>query len=298
MPVDPRLTALGFKPVGIPGSWSRRRLFIANEGPTATGKTDFLRRCPPPQVVIDLDRGTEGVLETDIWGNEILRKSIDLPDLDEFGLTASPGERSVALQSYTAFKKLMEDTFKAFAAIGGGTIQVDTGGAAYTLAQVARFGRIAQVGEVPPAMWTSMAGEFQRIFLQYEDYPVNLIVTHRQGSKFGGLPGDRELKGYKEMKHLAQVHLAFEKRMLINDKGAPVRNPLTGNQEFELLRIALKSRQRLGLEGAQFPVVFLDDAKTKSVGGDFLAVALAVFPNTTAKDWIGELALPDEISAG
>lgn len=280
MPIDARLLQLGYRSAVRPAG--KRRLFITTEGPTATGKTEFIRTCRPPIVVLDFDRGMEGVAEYDIWGNEIAKITLELPDLDEFSKTASPGERQIAKESYARFKKLVEQTLKSGAV---GTLCVDTGTAAYTLAQVARFGQIAQLGEVPPAMWTSMQGEFERIFLQYEDYPVNLVVSHRQGEKFMGVKGEKELKGYKQMQHLAQVHLAFEKRWVRDDKQQIVKRP-NGLPMFEFVRRAVKCRQRIAVEGTEFPVVFLDDEMTESVGGDFLTIAQAVFPGTTEADWI------------
>jgi hypothetical protein len=288
VPIDPRLTQLGFKPVARPLG-EKRRLFITLEGPPASGKTHFLRTCRPPIVVINFDRGLQGVAEYDIWGGEIAQFTLDLPDLDEFSKTASTLERGIALKSYSEFKRLVDATLKSGAV---GTLAIETGTAAYTLAQVARFGQIAQLGEVPAALWTSMQGEFERIFLQYEDYPVNLVMTHRQGSKFGAPKGEMELKGYKQMQYLAQVHLAFDKRYRRKDNGV-VERSAAGIEQFDLVRKVVKCRQRLALEGAEFPVVFLDgdgnvsDAPTaQSMGGDFLTIAQAIFPDSVESDWL------------
>ncbi len=284
MAIDPRLLALGYSPVGSAQAGKKRRLFITMEGLPSTGKTDFLRRCPPPQVCIDFDRGMEGVCEHDIWGNEIMRRVIEMPDLDVGGKFATDAERTVAKNSYEQFKRLTTETFKALSSIGGGTLSIETGGAAYSLAQIARFGQIAQLGEVPAAMWTSMQAEFQQIFLQYEDYPVNLIVSHRQGSKFGGAAGETDLKGYKEMKHLSQIHLEFL-RVYRRTAVGMVERDKRGTELFDLVRKVGKCRARLSLLGAEFPVVFVDDEMRDSVGGDFETIALAVFPETSREDW-------------
>jgi hypothetical protein len=47
----------------------------------------------------------------------------------------------------------------------------------------------------------------------------------------------------------------------------------------------IKCRQRIGLEGTEFEVMWLDEEKRESVGLDFLTVATSVFPNTTEEDW-------------
>lgn len=288
MPIDPRLLALGFTPVKSNRPDRKRRLFISMEGPTGTGKTDFLKRCPPPQVCIDFDRGMEGVAEYDIWGNEIAHKFIDMPDLDQGGILPTQGELQIARASYTEFKLLMHQTFVALDAIGGGTLSVETGGAAYAVAQIARFGQIGKIGEVPIGAWDPMKAEFEGIFLEYTNYPgVNVVVSHRQGSKYGGMVGEKDLKGYKEMQHLAQVHLAFQKVYRRTPLGVVERNA-AGVEQFDLVRKVIKCRQRLALMGAEFPVVFMDDEMRESIGGDFATIATAVFPDTTLADWFPE----------
>jgi len=285
MPIDPRLAALGYSPVGAAQLGRKKRLFISMEGAPATGKTDFLKRCPPPQVCIDFDRGMEGVAEYDIWGNEIVHKFIDMPDLDIGGILPTQAELQIARNSYTEFKDLMHKTFVALDSIGGGTLSIETGGAAYAIAQIARFGQLGKIGEVPIGAWDPMKAEFERIFLEYSNYAgVNLLVTHRQGSKYGGMVGEKDLKGYKEMAHLAQVHLWFQKVYRRNAVGVVQRNA-KGGEEFDLVRKVVKCRQRLSLEGAEFPVVFLDDEMQESVGGDFETIAAAVFPETSREDW-------------
>lgn len=291
MAIDPRLAALGYSPVGSAQRGKRRRLFITTEGVPSTGKSDFLRRCPPPQVCIDFDRGMEGVCEYDIWGNEIVHKVIEMPDLDVGGKFATDAEREIAKKSYAQFKQLTTETFKILSSMGGGTLSVETGGAAYALAQIARFGQIAQLGEVPAAMWTSMQAEFQQIFLQYEDYPVNLVVSHRLGSKFNGAPGETDLKGYKEMQHLSQVHLEFQ-RVYRRTPVGMIEKDARGVELFDLVRKVKKCRARLSLLGAEFPVMFLDEEMRKSMGGDFATIALAVFPDTTIEDWFPEGVSP------
>jgi len=284
MPIDPRLTALGYSPVAKPAG-RRRRMFISTEGMTATGKTYFQRTMPPPQVCIDFDRGMEGVAEVDLWGNEIIHKIIEMPDLDIGGVLPTPAELKLARDGYIAFKELMHKTLQALDAMGGGTLSVETGGAAYSLAQIARFGQLGQIGEVPRNAWDPMKAEFSNIFLEYEQYTsVNLLVTHHQGAKYGAL-GEKDLKGYKDIANLAQVHLAFERRFRRNQNGAVIRNA-NGAEEFDLVRKVVKCRQRLSLIGAEFPVVFLDDDMRESIGGDFLTVAQAVFPDTTVDDWM------------
>lgn len=285
MPIDPRLLALGFTPVAKPAG-RRRRMFISTEGMTATGKTHFLRGMPAPQVCIDFDRGMEGVAEYDLRGNEIVHKVIEMPDLDQGGILPTPAELKVARDSYSQFKDLMHKTFVALDAIGGGTLSVETGGAAYSLAQIARFGQLGAIGEVARNAWDPMKAEFQNIFLEYEQYTsVNLLVTHHQGAKYAGAVGEKDLKGYKDIANLAQVHLAFERRLRRKENGAVIRGA-NGAEEFDLVRKVVKCRQRLSLIGVEFPVVFMDEDMKESIGGDFLTVATAVFPETTEKDWM------------
>lgn len=278
-PINPALAALGFGPIG-PKNPKRRRLCISSEGAPATGKTDFIRRMPPPQVIIDFDRGAEGVAERDVWGNPIGVIALEMPDLDLFGKNASPGERQMAGQTYARFKQLVESTIRSEAAA---SIMIDTGTAAYALAQIARFGQIAQVGEVPAAMWTSMQAEYMGIFDLAYSYSCNLYIAHQQGLKFQGVAGETELKGLKKIKYWAQVHLDFQKR--------PVHAPTSSGMgvgkivDQEFVRVVKKCRQRIAVEGTEFPVIFLDDDKQQSVGGDFLTIAQTIFPMSNENEW-------------
>lgn len=270
---------LGFVPTGA----ARKRLFLTSEGPTGAGKTHFIRTMPGPIALIDFDRGSEGVLERDIYGNPIMRKSLEFAEFDEGGKTMTLAEHEQAKQTYQTFKYLVERLVSSGEVR---TLAIDTGGAAYSLAQAARFGRIAQVGEVPPALWTAMQAEYENIFLQAYDYGCNVIVTHRQGSKFKGLSGEKELKGYKQMEFLGQVHLVHQKKVV------KVPHPTLAGLQVDQVELSIKvkkCRQRIALDGYEFPIVMLgEDEKgvMQSIGGRFVDVAQAVFPMTQESDWI------------
>lgn len=284
-------TRLGFVPAGS----TRTRLFITSEGPTGSGKTHFIRTMPGPIGVIDFDRGTEGVLDVfrnsaglpvNVYGQPILRKTIEFAEFDEGGKSTSASELAAARSNYQIFKYLVEQMTRSSEVR---TLVVDTGGAAYSLAQAARFGQLAAVGEVPPNMWTSMQMEYENLFLQAYEAGCNVLVTHRQGSKFKGLAGEKELKGYKLMPFVGQVHLVHQKKV----SRVPVdpSNPMTGMRELVELSIKVeKCRQRWTLNGHEFPIVMLgEDPATgvmQSIGGTFLDVAKAVLPITTDSDWI------------
>lgn len=274
------LEQLGFTPVGP----KRRRLFISSEGETGTGKTHFLRTMPGPIAVINFDHGLEGSAEFDVHGRPIMQKSIDVPDFDESGKTMTQGERQTALKSYEQFRQLVEQLIRSSKQPGGiRTLAIDTGTAGYTLAQAARFGRIAQVGEVPPNMWTAMQQEFENIFSLFESHDCNLYVTHRQGSKFKGLVGEKELKGYKQMQYVAQIHLAFGKKV------TRLTDPVTQavSLQHDLTVEVVKCRQRLALEGTLMQAFWLDANKEQSIGTRFVDIAMAIFPGSTEQDWIG-----------
>lgn len=272
--LPPNLVAMGFAPVGA----ARRRLFISNEGEPATGKTTLLRTMPGPIAVINFDHGLEGVAEFDVHGNRIWQKTIDVPDFDESGKTMTPGERTTAMNSYEAFKKTVDALIKSSSQPGGiRTLGIDTGTAAYTLAQAARFGRIAQVGEVPPGMWTAMQTEFENIFAPFESNNCNILITHRQGAKFKGLVGEKDLKGYKNIEFVAQIHLVHEKK---------IAKAADGTADQQLSVLVKKCRQRIGLEGHRFDVIWLNEEKTQSIGARFVDIAMAVFPQTTEADWL------------
>lgn len=288
------LTRLGFVPAGSPITQRRKRLFITSEGPPGTGKTHFLRTMPGPIGLIDFDRGSEGVLDmfknaaglpVNIYGEVIMRKSFEFAEFDELGKTMSPGELAKSREAYEQVKYIIERLVKSGEIK---TLAVDTGGALYALAQAARFGQIAQLGEVPAAMWTSMQQEYENIFAQAYDSGCNILVTHRQGSKFKGMAGEKELKGYKVMEFVSQVHLLHQK------KHVKVADPAGGfvgamKEQIELSIKVKKCRQRIALDGHEFQIMMLgEDANgvMQSIGGRFVDVATAVFPNTSEADWI------------
>jgi hypothetical protein len=271
------IAKLGFKSVEP----ALRRLFITSEGDWSTGKTTFLRSCPPPIGVIDFDKGMEGVAETDIWGGPILRKSIELPDLDmayvsfagsrneQKSVKASDQEITVAMNGYLEFKSAVDQLLKSGAFR---TLAIDGGGAAWGMAQVARFGQVAKYGEVPGQMWRMVGEEFERIFSAAHDHGTNLVVTHRRKGRFQG-PG-KKMDGYEGLQFAAHVHLIHEK-----------------SASGELSISIGKCRQRDALTQPNHPqhkfdiVRFGEDPVTESIGGRFSDIALAVFPNTTEKDW-------------
>jgi hypothetical protein len=276
------LTQLGFTAI----QQTMRRLIITNEGPPASGKTAFIRTMPGPLAVLDFDKGTEGVLDLDIYGNPIVRKSLDAPDFDETGSkTMTPNEWATAKASYDLFKKLMREIIRSGQVR---SLAVDNGGMAYALAQAARFGRIAQVGEVPAQQWTSMQYEFENIFLEAADYGINLLVTHRQGSKFKGMVGEKELKGYKAMQFLGQVHLVHQKRV-VRVPEPTAENPARMVEQIELSVKVAKCRPNVMLEGVELPVVLLGPDQRgmmQSIGARFVDVAMRAYPSTKESDWI------------
>lgn len=284
---------LGFTAV----AGGNRSLFISIEGATGTGKTRFLKTCPPPIGVIDFDKGMKGVTEVDQFGNPILRRTLELPDFDDKGpadkrgvsaAAVSPTQMGVARNTYEQFKYVMH---KLLSELQGGTVCVDNCGAIYTCAMAARFGQLARVGDVPGQMWRMMKAEFEQIFTDAYDHNVNLVVTQRQKGKFD-MKGEFEVDGFLAMMSAAQVHLVFDKRMV----APPVPPPMIPGQyaqpiviqppEVELSARVLKCRQRIGLEGHEFKVVWLDNEKTESIGLDFVTVAKAVYPMTVDGDWI------------
>ena len=287
------LRELGFENVAPPPSEERlRRVFISSEGDHSTGKTRFIGTAPGPVIaVLDFDRGLEGVLDLDpvAAGDKVIFKKVfPAPDFDEEGSKSmSAGERKLAVDTYGKFKDTVEKILKAKLPNGRravDTLAIDNCGDPYVLAQMARFGKYAKVGEVPAEAWTSMQMEFEALFRMAYDNNTNLIVTHRQGGKYRGMLGEKELKGYKRMSYVSQVHLAHEKFI--------VTDPVSGVKEMQLQLRVIKSRQRLAIEDPGHPqnilrAIWLDDEKTQSCGADFIDVVTAVLPNTTERDWFG-----------
>ena len=289
-PILDLLKRLGFSQVSDQHS-KRRRLIFGGEGLPATGKTRFIRTCPPPIAVLDFDKGMEDVCEyAEYDGSPIFRKSIQMADFDEkapivdkngaTSIAVSKTELQIAKDSYAEYKNSIELILKSGAVR---TLAIDNAGNAYSLAMAARFGQMARLGDVPGQYWRLMNTEFMEIHKMAFDYNVNLIVLHRQKRKFKGMLGELELDGYQGMPGELQVHVAFEKKVLA---AIPKSATHPGQEaDVQLLARVLKCRQRFALEGQIFPVIWLDEEKTQSVGFDFLTIATSVFPNSQQSDW-------------
>jgi hypothetical protein len=277
-------------------------LIIGLEGGTGSGKTRFLTTCPPPIGVIDFDKGMKGVAETDIWGNRIVRKTLEMPDFDDRGPedrrgTSAPAvsaaQQSVARQSYEQFKQIISSLLKSLGSGGGGTICIDNLAAIYTCAMAARFGQLARLGDVPAQMWRMMKVEFEQILTDASDYPVNLVVTQRQKEKFGE-KGVKEADGWRDLIFNSDVYLVMEKKLVPKSAADPsgIINPLAPivieppDVYFSARVLKVRPRYSQLREGQELQSVWLDQGTGQSMGLDFLTIAKQVVPGTTDQDWI------------
>jgi len=169
-----------------------RRLVCSIEGWDKTGKTHLAMTAPEPIIYLDLDVGTEGVIEK--FSKELLWYQVDQPEklgnhrdvMDRFGkiwadLLTRVGE---ALQ--------LEE----------GTLVIDTFTEAYEIARLAHFGKLAQV---QPHEYAKCYSDLREILRLASKSKMNTILLHKLGKDFHtGVP---EMKGWSDLPYQVQAVL-------------------------------------------------------------------------------------------
>ncbi len=208
-----QLRALGFSddPIETP-----RRLVISLEGKTGTGKTDFaLRSTPEPIIYLDVDVGTEGVVNK-------------FQDMDKRILIYSvrvhrEAGKDVWSQVWSDFKVRIRKVY----GLKSGTVVWDTASELYELCRLNHFGKLT---EVKPSDYAVVNNEWREVLRIAYDSPMNTIFIHKvkavwrmQSSSSGRSSltktNDFELMGFSEMEYMTQVNIVMDCRY---EDGSPV----------------------------------------------------------------------------
>jgi frataxin-like iron-binding protein CyaY len=190
MTSDP--TSMGFKPAS---SAVLRRLIMSVTGHEKSGKTDLAMGAPGPVLVINIDEGTEGVVNKfadskDVWVFDIKR-----PDMN-------------AKQSeWTPVWNSIKDTLSKCFSYNQGTVVVDSSSEMYAIHRMAAFGKLTQV---MPHNYTIVSAEHRSMLREAYQTDMNAIFLHRFKKKYvndswDGISYERD--GYSATEYDVQLNI-------------------------------------------------------------------------------------------
>ncbi len=185
----------------------KRRLIISSSGREKTGKSHFGLSGPPPIVYLNVDIGTEGVVEKfQEVGKQVLLYDLRVP---------REGQQAMWVAMWNDFKMRVRKVYD----LKEGTVIWDTASELYELARLSHFGRLT---EVKPSDYTVVNNEWKDVLRLAYDSPVNTVFLHKMKAIWKVLPtsGGRssltktnefELSGFADMDYLAQVSLVHSR---------------------------------------------------------------------------------------
>lgn len=175
-----------------------RRLIVSVNGKTKTGKTHFALTAPDPIFFINIDIGTEGVLDKfQAKGKRIYLYDVRVPR------TAS---KEVWLPMWENLKKVYEKVYQ----VGAGSVITDTDTEAYELARLAKFGKLSQV---PPQFYTEVNNEYRELLRLAYDSPMNSIFIHKMKPVYINKErtNQYEPSGMSDMEYNTQVNILMNR---------------------------------------------------------------------------------------
>lgn len=190
-----QLEAMGFSDNVIERPY---RLVASVNGMPKTGKTHFALTAPDPIFFINIDIGTEGVVDKfQAAGKRIYVHDVRVPR------TAS---KEVWTPMWESLKKVFEKVYK----VGAGSVIVDTDSEAYELARLAKFGKLTQV---MPQHYAEVNNEYREILRLAYDSVMNSIFIHKMKPKYinNARTNEYEPSGLSDMEYNAQINVIMER---------------------------------------------------------------------------------------
>ncbi len=230
------------------------RLVISMEALWKQGKTHFALTAPAPICYIDMDTGTEGVIEKFSKDKEIQVCQFDYHDSTELA----------------EWVRMWEECKKAFIDACNSkrirTVIWDTATEAYELIRMARFGKLNKVvmseGKALPLPYGVINTEFRDMLRQALKTDKNFIFIHKMKDEYikNERTGGVKRSGFGDMEFVVQMNI----RTWFNAEGKifglTVMDARHGMKEFAGLQL----EEPLNT----FPVL-----------------ASQIFPNTSIEDW-------------
>jgi len=269
-PVQPVKSAQPTQPPqskdGIPG-FSRvtgevqHRLVMSIQGVQKTGKTSFGLSAPGPIALINLDMGDEGVVHKFIEKKAIYKNDYRT-------------KHKMLKDDYVVlWEKLKDDYYTALDSPTLRTIIFDTATDGWELCRLARHGRLTNV---IPRDYDQINFEFKSLVKEALNTNKNVIFVHHLKDEYvnvstpkgimGRPTGSKIMAGFKKMPDVVQLVMETTTYDEKDENGY-------GRRVFQAR--VLDSRHDPLLNGMDFVE---DDF-------NFTTVAMAMFPDTTEKDW-------------
>lgn len=211
---------------------AKRRLIVAVDGLDKQGKTHFAMTAPSPILYLDFDLGSEGVVSKFVKGEvHGVRPKPHLLYTGPFMIRPSAisfdedNEKQANEKIMAVSGKMMDQFRETYAngfklpAIGlpdgrvlpVRTIVVDTGGEAWELLRLAKFGRLSQV---KPHHYTEVNGIMRDLVRAGFEHDVNVIWLHKMKAEWkesaegkARKSGVLERQGFTDMAFLVQANL-------------------------------------------------------------------------------------------
>ena len=238
----------------------RKRLILSITGEWKTGKTEFSLTAPAPIAYIDMDTGTEGVIEKWAKKKVIKRISFDYHD--------STDERE--------WREMWEKCSKAFIASLQHpqirTLVWDTATEGYDLVKMARFGKLNKVnlheGKALPYPYGPVNTEFRDLLRRALKTNKNVILIHKTKDEYvdDKRTGKKLMAGYGDIGGIVQVSIETWKK--VETEKGEVRSRTFG--------ITVKDcRQNREVDG-----MTLEEPLST-----FPMLAMQVFPESSEEEW-------------
>lgn len=170
------------------------RLVASVNGREKTGKTHFGLTAPGPIFFINIDIGTEGVLDKfQAEGKKIYIYDVRVP-------------RTASKDYYVPMWENLKNVFQKVYQAGVGSVVVDTDTEVYELARLAKFGKLTQV---MPQHYTEVNNEYREVLRLAYDSPMNSIFIHKMKSKYVNnvRTSEYEPSGFSDMEYQSQVNI-------------------------------------------------------------------------------------------
>lgn len=237
----------------------RRRLIMAIDGATKSGKSHFALTAPEPICVINHDFGLEGVVEKFQSDKDIY--VLDVPfNVEEF---RNMDPKRAAQAADDILKKIKAATQKVLGQAR--TVIVDKATETWELVRLSHFGKLDQV---KPHHYVFPNREYREFIRQFYDQAVtSLILLHDIKDEYieNERTGVKERAGFKETGGLVQCN-AF-----------CYRDATPGQTVPDCFHMEIMDcRQDASLAGVDISGADLN----------FPALAAMIFPSTKEEDWL------------